>query len=415
MTRTTTWRRSSAVALATALGAQTAHAAPLDERSLIRIVCESSPDAAVARALEGRGQADVDASRVFGNPVLTFEHDHMVAPVDVSQSLIGLGIGVDLGGRHFLLEDAADARLEGARLGGATVLVEAALDLRGWLVRLAADEARLAIGRDAGTRLEAVQVTIDSLATGGEAAAYDARRLGLATKQHARRLSLVKARISEARGQIRAAVGAVELAPLELDALAQGMEADAGAPSPPMLGRIDALVRANELEAEAARRRWVPELGLFLGYRFGLGENVDVSHGLTFRVSIPLTFFDHGQGEAARIDADTSILRAERQRLVERMEAVWASAGDTLGALDGAASADDSTAEADALEADALKLYGAGEGSIVDVLDAYRASEDARLARVDLDEKRAEARLEKMRLRGSLFDADLDRACGRTP
>ncbi len=57
-------------------------------------------------------------------------------------------------------------------------------------------------------------------------------------------------------------------------------------------------------------------------------------------------------------------------------------------------------------------LYLAGEGSLLDVLTALQAAEASELGRLDVEEARALARLARMRARGSLFDADLDRACG---
>ena len=60
----------------------------------------------------------------------------------------------------------------------------------------------------------------------------------------------------------------------------------------------------------------------------------------------------------------------------------------------------------------AMRLYGADEATITEVLDAYRAIEQAQLARLDSAEEIVAARLALMQAAGTQFDAELDRHCG---
>ena len=63
----------------------------------------------------------------------------------------------------------------------------------------------------------------------------------------------------------------------------------------------------------------------------------------------------------------------------------------------------------------AKQLYAAGELSITELLEAFRAAEEAQLARIELAEEIAAARLGLMRALGTQLDPRLDAACGSKP
>ncbi|HEY6079346.1 MAG TPA: hypothetical protein VIW29_11115, partial [Polyangiaceae bacterium] len=62
----------------------------------------------------------------------------------------------------------------------------------------------------------------------------------------------------------------------------------------------------------------------------------------------------------------------------------------------------------------ATQLYAAGEVSITELLEAYRAAEEAKLAKLALGQEIALTRLALMRAAGTMFDAKLDRECQGT-
>ena len=69
--------------------------------------------------------------------------------------------------------------------------------------------------------------------------------------------------------------------------------------------------------------------------------------------------------------------------------------------------------DAQALLGQAQRLYAAGEASITEMLEAFRAAEEAQLMELDRIFEIALTRLLVMRARGTMFDQSLDRACLR--
>ncbi|MBW2525867.1 MAG: TolC family protein [Deltaproteobacteria bacterium] len=135
-------------------------------------------------------------------------------------------------------------------------------------------------------------------------------------------------------------------------------------------------------------------------------------HGLALGLTVPLTFFDHGQGEARRARAGQRLAEARAAQLERTASAELQATLSRLLILE-AGLADLQEAERDAvqLQGMAIRLYAADEANITELLDAYRATEEAQLARIDLIEEIASARLAVMAASGKQFDAELDRVC----
>jgi cobalt-zinc-cadmium efflux system outer membrane protein len=179
----------------------------------------------------------------------------------------------------------------------------------------------------------------------------------------------------------------------------------------PALHGFEADARASALEARAARRRWVPELELFAGYRAATAAG-DTGHGIALSLSVPLTFFDHGQGEAALASAQQAHAIAEEDQLRRRYAARLQAADAQLAALSkGVAELEVVRAEATTLLDKTRQLYAAGEASLTELLDAIRVAEEAQLAVIDLAEELVHARLARMQASGTQLDEALDKAC----
>jgi len=172
-----------------------------------------------------------------------------------------------------------------------------------------------------------------------------------------------------------------------------------------------AAAHVSALEAHAARRRWVPDPEVFAGYR-ALDTGSDIAHGIAVSVSLPLTFLDHGQGEAALADAEQNVAEAVAARLRREQSAQEKAARARLAQLlhgfDALARAGEEGRE---LARRAQQLYAAGESSITEMLDAFRSAEEARLAVIDRVLDIALTRLLVMRATGTMFDVTLDREC----
>ncbi len=163
----------------------------------------------------------------------------------------------------------------------------------------------------------------------------------------------------------------------------------------------------------AAHRSWLPDVTVFAGYRTITGGTEPPAHGFSAIVTITLTMFDHGQGEAAQAEASRARALASAEALRRENAARLKASTRSLEVLEASvADLDRAVAEAASLGASAVKLYAAGEATLTEVLDAFRAAEEARLARIDLAEEIVRARLARMRAAGTQFDAALDQACG---
>lgn len=409
---------AAALVLAPASGAS--GAVPLDETSGVRRVCTASPAAMQARAERLRGEAAVATASVLPNPDLVIEHARTLSGASQQETTIGFAVSLGLGGRYFVLQDAAGLRRRQAEASSHATLFEAALAFREAFVTAVLDEARAAVMAEQQSALDALTVTLQALARGGESAGYAVARQQTQARLHARLVASAKARAAAHRAVLEAWTGEpLALAPVALADLAGGARLRATQPPSmlnPRIAGLEASAQASLLEARAARRRWVPDVSVSAGYRslsgVGVGGGAASGHGLALGLTVPLTFFDHGQGDAARAEAERAFSLASATMLRRESAALGKAATARLDALEAAvADLDRAVVEAGSLQSKATALYAAGEAGITELLDAFRAAEEAKLARIDLAEEIARARLARMRAAGTLFDPTLDKDC----
>jgi outer membrane protein, heavy metal efflux system len=406
-----------AIALSILVSSRARAAPPLDEIAGMRRVCIEGPAAVVARAERLRGEAAVTAAGVLPNPSLSIQHQRVLSGPSEQETVVGLSAPLGTSGRRFLLQAAARARREQALSDAHATRFDAALAFREAYVAAALDEARLAVLIRQQTSLDAMATTLERLSRGGESAAYDLLRQRTQARLHGRLLASMRARTAASRALLEVWTSeAVTLPPIDLVKLAGGPLAQGArvvAAQSPRIRSLEAAALARGLEAKAARRRWAPDVEVFAGYRVLSGAAQETGHGLSLGLTVPLTFFDHGQGEAAQADAERAVAEATAESLKREDAARAKAASARLDILEASvAELDLAVTEAAKLESQAGKLYAAGEASIVELLDASRAAEEAQLARVDLAEEIALARLAWMRAMGTLLDETLDSACG---
>jgi outer membrane protein, heavy metal efflux system len=393
-------------------------ATPVDEVSGARRVCAAGPAASLARAERLKGAAAVLAAGVLPNPELVIEHRRTLSGASEQETTVGLSVPIGLGGRRFLLKDAADARRRQAQADAHASLFEAALGFREAFVTAVLDEARVIVLTEQQRALDALSVTLRGLARAGESAGYSLLRQETQARLHRRLVESMTARAAASRATLEAWTGEeVTLSPVALVDLAGGSQVLGSRPPSleehPRVESFESASQASAIEARAARRRWIPDVALFAGYRSITGAGAETGHGIALGLTIPVTFFDHGQAEAARAEAEQAIAKASAD-VVKRENASLSKASivklQTLEAS--VADLDRAVTEAASLQTKAATLYAAGEVTITELLDAFRAVEEARLARIDLAEEIARARLARMRAAGTLFNASLDKDCG---
>jgi cobalt-zinc-cadmium efflux system outer membrane protein len=355
---------------------------------------------------------------VLPNPSVVVEHQRNLTGEDEHETIAGLEVDIGLGGSWFVRQNAAEARRDAAVAEADAMLLEHALSFREAYVRAVGASGRVAVLEEQQAALDALHEVIAGLAKGGEAAGYDLLRNESQARIHRRRVIVERARARASRRLLEGWLGApVTLPPADLGALAGGAalreraRAEPGAVPARVVG-LEAAAEAARLEAEAAERRAVPDLGVFAGYRT-VTSILGTGHGFAIAVAVPLTFFDHGQGEAALAEARRDVALAEASQLRTTSAAEAVAAAEELAVLEGAtAELDAAVNDAESLQDEARTLYRAGELSIAGLLDALDAAEQVRLARIDHAEEVALARLRLMRAHGRQFDAALDAACG---
>jgi cobalt-zinc-cadmium efflux system outer membrane protein len=392
------------------------HAAPpLTEAEGTRRVCSAGVDMRLARALLEQGSAEVTAVGVLPNPSLNVQHQRTASGPEERETIVGLSVPFGVSGRRGLLQQAAAARRDRAKADGAATLFESALAFREAYSLALRDQARVTILSEQQAALEASSKTIEGLAKSGEAARYDLLRQRLQARLHHAEVESARADALASRVKLEAWIEApVELPQVDLALLANerlSASPPAGESPTPRGQGLRAASRAHAFEARAARRRWVPDPDVFAGYRVVEGTGY-TAHGISLSLTLPLTFFDHGQGDAAQADAEQNIADAAAAQLERRERAEASSARARLEQLSsGLPELAQAQRDARELLVQARSLYAAGEASITEMLEAFRVAEQARLAELDRVFEIALARLLLMRASGTLFDESLDRAC----
>lgn len=412
----TTKRRSTpravakAVLLSLVIAGESASAQSLSEAEAVRRICRDGPDRAAADALRAAGSAGVEASGLWPNPSLEAGHERLFTGLEESETTVGLRVPLPVGGHLGLQEEAAVARAAVHEADAEGLLLGAALALRAELLGASVARARREVLGDHAKTVEGLAATIDGLIAGGERAPYDRLRTQAELRAIASLAEAASADYVTRAERVRAWVGA----PVEIDALEpRALSAPTGKTSepPPALRALAATAEASGAEARAAERRWVPVPELFAGYRT-VSAGASTGHGMSFGLSLPLTFFDHGQGAARKAEAERALAIAELGRRERDLTAGQAAiSAARMAHAQALARADEAVAAAALLTTQARRLYAAGEASIVDLHDAYEAQLTAELGRVEVLAHLAELTLDEMRTRGTQFDPSLDAAC----
>jgi len=158
-------------------------------------------------------------------------------------------------------------------------------------------------------------------------------------------------------------------------------------------------VRAAEADARAAALATAPDLALQ-----ARAERIDGDRGVALVLNLPLV--DWGLARAARRSADLQrralALQVDQARRVASAEAQSAAAEEARRARMAARYRDDVVGRSETLEALAVKGYERGATSYLEVLEARRASKEARLAYVSLLADLARARSRRAWAEGRL-------------
>lgn len=391
-------RRAAAVA-AFAAWAISASGAELTEQEAIRRALSRPAYAEMesGRADAARG-AVTEASR-WPNPVLSLERERMpVAGGRSNERTLGVAQTFDLFGRRALRVEAAEHRLAAAGHENRDRRVQTVAEVRRSFAEALSREREHQALAAWLERIEAASATVARLARSGEVAGYARRRIEREVQSARARLASAAGHSALARERLRGVVGLEgaeqirpvgDLMPAELPPLPA---LAAAVRERPDLAALLAQAEAFERERTAASRAWAPDLTLGVGQK-RVEEPLRGDTGVVLSLSLPLPLFDRGEGRRDTAAARVRALRAEHRLLLERREAEVRGLWQQASALRAGAAAMRAAPMAD-LSRTAEAAYRAGEGGVLELLDAYRSELDAGLATLDLELRARLARIE---------------------
>ncbi|HYO59505.1 TolC family protein [Archangium sp.] len=400
------------------LASLTAAAQPvLTERQFVERVLASGLDARVAEGEAAFGRAEAVGVGRWPNPSLEWQREsaRLEGGERETQDIVAASVPLVLSGRLGLEAEsaeqgarAAEARRDQARL---RLWNEAT---RAFAAALGAQERR-AILADSLAAMKRLEVAIAAREKAGEAAGYDHLRVSIEASmvEDLLRGAVLDERKHEAEALRLLPPGSGELPPL------QGpLVVDRPLPTrEELLSALEARpdVRAWELEARsaelarrAAARGWIPEPTLNAGAQLlGVGQP-GASTGYVVGLALPLPLFQHRQGEAARAEARRELAEAWRAALLHAARVRLAAAHDEVtGRRERLALHRSSVLERTGeLRRIAEAAWRGGSADLLVLMDAERASREARLAAVELSVSAIEAEVDLLLLAGVPMDAE---------
>lgn len=347
-------------------------------------------------------EADVDQAGLLPNPEASFGREGFTtAGGRTIETSYELSQQFDVAGRRGLAKQAAaqrlsatDSEVRGDRQGTVAEVRKAFGDV---LYRA----RRVDTLNHSLTRLTATTGVIERLARAGEASGYDRRRVQRELQGARVRLETAAAELARSRAVLAAYLEAPN--PEEIVPVGSPLPAP---PAPlaelrtalherPDLAALLARAAAAAGELAAAQRAWIPDVTVGVGNRVfeQLGADND---RLMLSLSMPLPVFDRGQPAAKRAAAEREGFRAEHALRLARLDAELDGLWQQSTRLHAAALAfrRESLAGSRELTRIARTAYRAGEGGVLDLIDAFRTELDTELLSLELDYRARLARIE---------------------
>jgi cobalt-zinc-cadmium efflux system outer membrane protein len=377
-----------------------AQSVPLNESQALARLSDESPRVRAARAAVDVARADVVAAARWPNPRVTFNHE---AVSGVGETYAMVSQPLPLSGRRRLEVAAASARVGAASSHAEDRIRRLRADLRIAFANLVAAQSRERELRRSRDRLGELADVLGRREMAGEAAGFDRLRAqrevidveadrGAAATDALRASGVLASFFAAPLGGAVVEATPTERSPLMLPSL-QELIARAEAV------RADWIALQRERDAavfmsQSADRRRIPEPEVMAGTKSSSAGNGDVGTIVGVQVNLPL--FDRGrperilaQARIADIDARTDALRLTLRTEIELWRAAVVERRMIAERYRSAMNE-----SADEIERIAQVSYDSGEGSILELLDAYRIGSAARLKQTMLDAAVREAEVE---------------------
>jgi cobalt-zinc-cadmium efflux system outer membrane protein len=369
------------------------------DEAVDRALANPEIEAVLAASLEA-ARAEVDEATVRRTPQLGIDHEHVIgsARVGYIQTTAMIRQTFDLTPWRRRLQDSVPHREAALRAETEQWSLEVATAVRLAFYRVRHHEERIAAIEGWIARLEQGVAAMDKRREGGDASPYEVRRIE-------RELEIALARRAQEQSSLAEAwADLAAWTPWETQPSLTGELTPKNVPT----GNIATLPQIVELEQrelalDAELGVWGRPFGR--DWTFGAAaryarQGGDNGYGFMLSLSIPLTFWNTDRPRVERIRAEHARVEGElrfartladqaEQATRKRLQAAF----DALGKLP--------AAEGDAeLSQLAETAYGAGEGTLLELLDAYESEAELRLVRIDLQWEARRAAIELQRRLG---------------
>jgi len=373
------------------------------ESRVLELFSQQSPQALAARAQIAVTREELRGRALYANPSFVYSRE-AAGYTEFFQGEVALPLSRRIG----LLRQSVAPGVAAAEADAAASVWQLRVEVRLAFYHLLAHQAREAVLDDAARQLQDVIRILEAREQEGEGSRYDRLRgqreqVELATEKTAARAEAARARsrlleflpagtaVAGVEGVVEPAAPPPVLEELNAKALAARAEFRAAAQ------RFERLV----LEEKAAERLRYPEPVVAAGLKRADAGARTLS-GPVVGVTVPIPWFNRGQQEVARLQAERSQLEARRRALEHQVRAQVTGAHESLRLkTDNLAAYRGRLGESgDELLRIAQTAYQEGEAGILELLDALRLSRQSRLRRLELEMAVREAHIELDRVVG---------------
>lgn len=404
------WSKRACTVLVSALmtSASVSAATPIvTANDAVRMFLDEHPDVRRTRAAERAAHAAFSVERRIANPEIAYEVERAGGTRD---ELLTVTQALPVTGRQRVFDVIAASAASAAALTAESRVGDRVREVRSVFHEVIYLDRYLETVRDAEDALARTVEVLERRERAGEGSGYDLLRVEQEQAELRWTIAEVEAALVEARARfggffapsramhrasLEGSLSAATPVPDDEAAIASALEQRAD------LRALSAARARHESEIRAAKRSRFPEPVVTAGWKRTGAPGIEDT-GYVAAVSVPLPLFRRGRVETALATAaaDRVELEAEALRRTIRGEVLAALARERAAREAVERYGVDAERRAATVERIARLRYDEGEGSIVELLDAHRASRSTRL------------RTLAARYRAKLAEIDRDRVLG---
>jgi cobalt-zinc-cadmium efflux system outer membrane protein len=313
-----------------------AWAEALTLRQAAALALKKSPELAMYSAEMRAAEARVVQAGLRPNPELSLELEDFAGSGDLSgarelQTTLQLSQVIELGGKRAGRREVASSARELTGSEYELKRVEVLADVTAKFIIVAGEQEHLKLAREALTAAESALKSVQERIAAGKTSALEEKKAAIAVARARIEEEHAEHELAAARKQLAATWGSTEpaftSATAELFVVRElpGFAAVAGRiAKSPEVARWATEKRLRESEARLARTKRASDVTVSIGARRAEGPD---AFGLVAGVSVPLPFFDRGQGAVAEsralVDKSESGRRAAESRLHATLFAIY--------------------------------------------------------------------------------------------